>query len=266
MQHNNTTQHTRSRTQAAAFAISKLHHGTRRLHIRRERFRPGRREGAFRLEAEDGLGIGHVGGDGGLGRCQLVADAEDCAASVRVGERLLAAPDARRVVDGGVGAAGGALHVEHGVGDDGLLAEGEQAVGDVLEEAALGEVDLLAAPEAVAPVGGVVCGGPVGVVEEFHGDDEGAEDEQLGVDAVDVLLLGPGARVEGRGRRGGVQGAVLAPGQGEAGVQRVEDAGCEGDGLDGWVGPGQDCLDERDGGRGEGGRGRDEVREVHCWA
>lgn len=70
------------------------------------------------------------------------------------------------------------------------------------------------------------------------------------------------ALVRGGRGRGGDEGAREPPGEGEAVVEGVEDADGEGDGFEGEVGAAEDCLDERDRGRCEGGGGGNEVDEV----
>ena len=62
-------------------------------------------------------------------------------------------------------------------------------VVQILEDAALGVVDLLAGPHSAAPVGLVGECGVLCIVDEFDGEDEGGEDEELGVDGVDVWWL-----------------------------------------------------------------------------
>lgn len=95
--------------------------------------------------------------------------------------------------------ARGELHVDHGVGEHVLVAQGQYAVPEALHDAALGDVELLGGPEGAAPAGAVEAGGLLGVLGELGGDDEGGEDDELGADGVDVQLL---VVDEGRGREG----------------------------------------------------------------
>ena len=100
------------------------------------------------------------------------------------------------------------------------------------------------------------------VLGEFGGDDEGGEDDELGIDGVNVQQLVAAASFVGsweRGRRwqsvalgsgwkssAGLEGAGEAPGAGELGVEAVEDADGEGDGLERQVGAAEEGLDEGD--------------------
>jgi hypothetical protein len=90
-------------------------------------------------------------------------------------------------------------------------------------------------------------GGRLGVLEELDGDDEGSEDDELGADRIDVklllLLLQPKLQEERRCWRegmafvgGGSAGAAERAGQTplarKLGIEAVEDADGEGDGLE----------------------------------
>lgn len=61
------------------------------------------------------------------------------------------------------------------------------------------------------------------------------------------MSLGGGGEVIGEER------TRETPASSEAGVKTVENADCEGDGLDGDVCAAENSLDERDGGGGQGG-------------
>lgn len=162
----------------------------------------------------------------------------------------------------------GKLHVDHGVRQQVLVAQRQDPPAEVLHDAALRGVQLLAGPYGAAPRGDVVRGGGMRVVEELDGDDEGDEDDELWVDRVDVELGGrcAGGKGVALGGGGGGEGAGEAPGEGELAVEGVEDADGERDGLEGEVRAGEDRLDEGDRGGREGGGGGDEVHEVSCWA
>ena len=60
-----------------------------------------------------------------------------------------------RIIYDGLRPSGCTLHIPHRVLYDALLAQREQAVSDIFQQASLCEIDLLAAPLAVSPIPGV---------------------------------------------------------------------------------------------------------------
>lgn len=161
----------------------------------------------------------------------------------------------------------GPPHVLQGVVDYGLLTQRHNPVPEMVHDAPLGGVDLVAGPQALTPVRGVVLGGFVAVLGELEGDDEGGQDDNLGAYRVDVSdeAGGGGDGVSLVDERRG-QGQAHAPLARELGVQRVEDADGQGDGLEGKISAGDHGLDEGDRGGADGGRWWVQVNEVYCWS
>lgn len=149
----------------------------------------------------------------------------------------------------------GPPHVVPRILDQVLLPQGLDPPAEIVQYALLGDVDLVAGPAAVGDVRLEGACVDLDVVEELDGDEEGAEHDDFGPDAVDVAL----GRVGGRERDG------AAPAGGEARGQAVEDADGEGEGVEGKGGSREEGLDEGEGGRDEGCGGGNEVGEVDCW-
>lgn len=121
----------------------------------------------------------------------------DVGVRVRVRRRGQAGTGPRSTAMPGVVLPRRELHVDHGVGQEVLVAvEREDAVLKAGHDTQLRGGELGGGPEAAAPAGAVAGGRCVEVVGELGSDDEGGEDDELRSDSVDVELL----VVEGGGR------------------------------------------------------------------
>lgn len=110
-------------------------------------------------------------------------------------------------------------------------------------------------------------GGVLVILSELGGDDERRQNNQLGIDRVNVQLVGELAVDEWRGwqrmslgpRRNVAreEWAGQAPGAGEASVEAVQNADGERHGFERQVGSGEHGLHQRNRSVGQRGSGRD---------
>lgn len=148
-----------------------------------------------------------------------------------------------------------ALHVPQRLQKEAFAPEREQPPLEVVHQAALRVIDLHAGPHALPPGVDVVPRAHLAIVQELDGKYQGRQGDDL---RADVVVLPP---LE-KGGRGGGERVRLPELEGEAAVERIEDAHGEGDGFHGERGPGEDVVHQVPAGLGERQPGGDEVCEV----
>lgn len=167
----------------------------------------------------------------------------------------------------------GTLHVPDRIGDEHSIPERQDPVAQVLHDAPLRHIDLVARPHILPPRCLVAVRRLVAVDQELGGNDESGEDNHLGINRVDVELRCcahragldrvPLRRPVGRLTRR--QGTEKAPVQRELGAQRVQDAHGQGNRVHGQIGANKHLVNQRNRRYRERCRRRDKVDQVNCW-